>query len=96
MEVRSIRHKGLRSFAERDSARGLPQAHVAKIADILAFLIAIESIDEVFDLKKYRPHQLTGKRAGTYSLQVTGNWRITFRHDTETDELYDLDFEDYH
>ena len=96
MEIRNIRHKGLRSFVERNVSRGLPQTHLAKIADILTFLVTIESIEEVFDLKKYRPHQLTGARAGTYSFQVTGNWRITFRHDAESDEIYDLDFEDYH
>jgi plasmid maintenance system killer protein len=31
-----------------------------------------------------------------YSLSVTGNWRITFRHDAESGELYDMDYEDYH
>ena len=32
----------------------------------------------------------------TYSFHVTANWRITFRHDTETNEIYDIDYEDYH
>ena len=80
----------------RNDRRELPQDHVAKITDILAFLIDIEHIDEVLDLRKYRPHRLTGDRAGTYSLRVSANWRLTFRHDTDTNELYDVDFEDYH
>ena len=96
MDIRSIRHKGLRNFVERNNPKGLPQNYVAKIADIVAFLIDIESIDEVFDLQKYRPHLLSGDRAGTYSFHVTANWRITFKHDAATDELYDLDYEDYH
>jgi proteic killer suppression protein len=69
---------------------------VAKIADIMAFLIDIEDIDEVFDLQKYKPHRLSGDRADTYSVHVTANWRITFRHDADENELFDVDYEDYH
>ena len=96
MEIRNIRHKGLRNLVEKNNARSLPPDYVAKIADIMAFLIDIESIDEVFDLQKYKPHSLSGDRAGTYSFHVTANWRITFKHDAEENELYDVDYEDYH
>lgn len=96
MEIRNIRHKGLRNFIEKNNSKGLPQDYAAKIADIMAFLIDIESLDEVFDLQKYKPHLLTGDRAGTYSFHVTTNWRITFKHDVENNELYDVDYEDYH
>ena len=60
MEIRNIRHKGLRAFAETNNAKGLHKNAQSKIADILAFLIEIESIDEVFDLHKFKPHQLSG------------------------------------
>jgi proteic killer suppression protein len=96
MEIRNIRRKGLRNFVEKNNSKGLPQDYVAKIADIMAFLVDIESIDEVFDLQKYIPHLLTGDRAGTYSFHVTANWRITLSHDAENNELYDVDYEDYH
>jgi proteic killer suppression protein len=96
MEIRSIRHKGLRKFVEKNNPKGLPQDYLAKIADIMAFLIDMEDIEEVFDLQKYKPHRLSGDRAGAYSFHVTPNWRITFRHDEETNELYDVDYEDYH
>ena len=96
MESRNIRHRGLRNFVERNNRRGLPQDYVAKIADIMAFLIEMEDIDEVFGLHKYKPHMLSGERSGTYSFHVTANWRITFRHDAETNEIYDIDYEDYH
>ncbi len=96
MEIRNIRHKGLRNFVEKNNSKGLQQDYVEKIADIFAFLIDIESIDEVFDLPKYKPHLLSGDRAGTYSLHVTANWRITFKHDAEKNELYDVNYEDYH
>ena len=96
MEIRNIRHKGLRNLVEKNNVRGLPRDYVAKIVDIMAFLIDMESIGEIFDLQKYKPHLLTGDRAGTYSFHVTANWRITFKHDAEIDDLYDVDYEDYH
>jgi len=96
MEIRNTRHKGLRNLVEKNNSKALPQDYVAKITDIMAFLIDIESIDEVLDLQKYKPHLLSGDRAGTYSFHVTANWRITFKYDVEDDELYDVDYEDYH
>ncbi|MBC6445228.1 MAG: hypothetical protein GDA50_07375 [Alphaproteobacteria bacterium GM202ARS2] len=35
-----------------------------------------------------------GGRVGTWSLTVTGNWRLTFRF--EGGNAFDVDFEDYH
>jgi toxin HigB-1 len=40
-------------------------------------------------------HELTGDRAGTWSLTVTRNWRMTFRI-TEDGAVADVDLEDYH
>jgi proteic killer suppression protein len=39
-------------------------------------------------------HQLTGDRAGTWSVRVNANWRVMFRF--EGDEALDVDYEDYH
>ena len=33
-------------------------------------------------------------RAGTWSISVSGNWRLTF--DIRQNEICDLDLEDYH
>ncbi len=96
MEIRNVRHKGLKAFIERGLTKGLPAPYVEKIRDIVTFLLEMETIDEVHDLKKYKPHALVGNRAGTFSLSVTPNWCITFSHDVTANELCDLDFEDYH
>jgi proteic killer suppression protein len=96
MEIRNIRHKGLKAFVARGQTKGLPAAYVEKIRDIMTFLLDMEDIDEVFDLRKYKAHRLTGERAGTFSLSVTPNWRITFGYDAATNELFDVDYEDYH
>jgi plasmid maintenance system killer protein len=43
---------------------------------------------------RYTP--LTGDRKETWSLSVTRNRRLTFRIDTEDEEIYDVNLEDYH
>ena len=96
MKIRNIRHKGLRNLVEKNHPKGLPGDYIGKITDVMAFLINIEDVDEVFDLPKYKPHRLSGERAGIYSLHVTANWRITFKHDADENELYAIDYEDYH
>ena len=96
MEIRNIRHKGLKAFVERGVAKGLPAPYVDKIGDIITYLLEMNTIDDVFALEKYRPHRLKGDRLGTISVSITPNWRITFGHDRETNEIVDLDFQDYH
>ena len=58
--------------------------------------IDMEGVDGIYNLQKFKPHLLGGDRAGTYSLSVTPNWRITFQYDEQADELFDVDYEDYH
>jgi toxin HigB-1 len=53
-----------------------------------------ESIDGLEGPPGWRIHQLTGDRAGTWSVSVSGNWRVTF--DLENGEICNLDLEDYH
>ena len=94
MEIRNVKNKALKAFIESETTKGLPSAHIDKIRDIITFLLEAETIEEIFDLPKYKPHRLKGSRAGTFSLSVTANWRITFAHNSN--EITDLDFEDYH
>ena len=96
MIVRNVRHKGLRRFLMDDDAAGLPPPAVPKIRDILSFLVAMEAEEELRNLTMWKAHQMTGARAGTWSLHVTKNWRITFRIDHDEIEIIDLDYEDYH
>lgn len=96
MRIRNVRHKGLRRFLEADDSAGLPAAVVPKIRIILAFLLAMMDEEELRTLPVWKPHQLTGSRAGTWTLHVTKNWRITFAIDDDAIEIIDLDYEDYH
>lgn len=49
---------------------------------------------EDMNIPGYRFRRLTGERKDTYSVTVTGNWRITFRFDGE--DAIILNLEDYH
>ena len=94
MEIFSIRHRGLRQFFERDRSQGLPPQRVEKIRRILAAIDDAEELNELETLPGWRLHKLRGDRKGTWSISVTGNWRITFRVDENG--IHDLDLEDYH
>ncbi len=96
MKIRNVIHKGLRRFIVRDNPSGLPPATVEKVRNMVTFLLEMEDIQEVRSLRHWKAHQLTGDRKGTWSLAVTGNWRITFSVDETEGEVVDLDFEDYH
>jgi len=46
------------------------------------------------NLPGYRLHRLKGNRADTWSVTVSGNWRVTFMFKGE--DAFDVDLEDYH
>ena len=93
MEIESIRHKALRTFAETGKAKGLIEPE--RIRKMIAYLVAIEAVDELKVPPNYGAHELGGDREGTWSLTVTKNWRMTFQLDEE-DRIINLDLEDYH
>ena len=96
MKIRTVRHKGLRRFLEKDDRRGLPAQYSGKIIKMLAFLQDMQTAEELNDVPIWKAHQLTGDRAGVWSLHVSRNWRLTFQIDGQHIEIIELDYEDYH
>lgn len=94
MNIRSIRHRGLRRLIEQNDPRELQADQLRRIRNILTVLMAASNMDEVQGPPGWRIHQLSGDRAGTWSISVSGNWRITF--DLRANEVLNLDLEDYH
>jgi proteic killer suppression protein len=94
--IRSIVHKGLKRLYLEDNAKGVPADAAGKLRRMLAFLDDMEEPDELRALATWNVHPLTGERKGAWSLNVTRNWRLTFRIDTVADEICDLNLEDYH
>lgn len=46
------------------------------------------------DLPGLRLHELSGNRAGIWSVTVSGNWRVTFQFEDGDAEI--VNYEDYH
>jgi proteic killer suppression protein len=59
----------------------------------LAVIDAATTIDDI-RIPGYDLHQLKGDRQGTWSIKLSGNWRVTFRF--EDGNAQDIDIEDYH
>lgn len=94
MQIRSVRHRGLKRLIEDDDEREIRRDLVRRIRNVLAALISAVDMDGVLGPPGWRIHQLSGDRAGTWSISVSGNWRITF--DINEREICNLDLEDYH
>ena len=89
----SFRHKGLKRFYETGSTAGIQPAQAKKLRLQLAALDTAVSIQDM-DIPGFDLHPLKGQRKGTWSISVSGNWRMTFQFKDGNAHL--LDYEDYH
>jgi toxin HigB-1 len=96
VKIRHFVHKGLQRLYTEGNPKGVPPDTVDKLRKMFAFLDAMNDADEVWSLTAWKAHRLAGNRKGTVSLSVTGNRRLTFRIDTATHEICDVNLEDYH
>jgi proteic killer suppression protein len=96
MKIGNIAHKGLKRLYTEGSAKGVPPDTVDKLRKMLAYLDNMEDPGELRALTAWKVHTLAGDRAGTWSLGVTRNRRLTFRIDAAEREICDLNLEDYH
>jgi proteic killer suppression protein len=94
VRIQSVRHRGLRRLIEQDDHRAVRRDLVNRVRNVLAALVTAEDVDGVIGPPGWRVHQLVGDRGGTWSISVSGNWRITFN--VKDGEVCDLDLEDYH
>lgn len=91
--IRSFRHKGLAKFFKTGSTVGIQAAHAKRLRLILGRLHAATSPKDM-DLPGLHLHELSGNRSGTWSVTVSGNWRVTFIFEGKDAEI--VDYEDYH
>ena len=92
MELR-FRSRGLRRLHERGDFSRVDPRDATKIAEVLGRMRRPRRLDDL-RVSGYRLHQLSGDRAGWWSIRVSANWRIIFR--VEGDTIYDIDYVDYH
>ena len=91
--IRNFKHKGLGKFFETGSTVGIQAAHSNRLRLILGRLHAATTPKDM-DLPGLRLHELIGNRSGTWSVTVSGNWRVTFIFVGEDAEV--VNYEDYH
>lgn len=93
MAIRSFRHKGLRTFYETGSRKGIQAAQADRLRVLLGRLgVAREPRDMA--APGFGLHPLKGRAAGRWSVSVSGNWRVTFAFDGQ--DVTEVDYEDYH
>ncbi len=91
--IQSFKHKGLERFFKTGKKSGIQAKHANRLRLILGRLNASTSPVDM-DLPGLYLHQLTGDRKETWSVRVSGNWRVTFRFEGVHAEV--VDYEDYH
>ena len=91
--IKSFSHKGLERFFLTGSKSGIQAKHAPKLRLILARLHASTSPQDMA-LPGLRLHELTGNRKGSWAVDVSGNWRVTFRFIGADVEV--VNYEDYH
>lgn len=91
--IASFRHKGLKRFYETGSVAGIQPAHARRLRFLLELLATAFDIADM-DLPGLRLHPLKGFAPTRWSVEVSGNWRLTFelRHGLARV----VDYEDYH
>lgn len=93
MAIVRFRHKGLERLFTHGSTAGIQSKHAKRLRLILGRLsVATEPRD--MGLPGLQLHPLKGDRQGTWAVQVSGNWRVTFRF--VGPDVSDVNYEDYH
>ena len=91
--IRSFKHKGLERFFLKGTKLGIQAKHAPKLRLILGRLNA-SVVPKDLDLPGLYLHELSGVRSETWSVRVSGNWRVTFRFVKGNAEI--VNYEDYH
>lgn len=91
--IKTFKHQGLEQFFISNDRRLLDVKQIGRIERLLD---ALDSTSKIGDLlvPGYGLHKLSGNRKGTWSVKVSGNWRLTFCF--EDGDVFDVNLEDYH
>ena len=91
--ITSFKHKGLERFFTTGSKAGIQPNHAERLRLILGRLNASTDPKDM-NLPGLDLHELRGDRKGTWSVKVSGNWRVTFTFVGKNAE--NVNYEDYH
>ncbi len=88
MVIKSFRHKGIEQFFRDGSKAGIQPKHAEKLRKQL---FALDNARRAEDLRapSWRLHRLRGDLAEHWSVDVSGNWRLTFAFEDDDAVLVD-------
>ncbi len=91
--IKSFRHRGIERFFKNGSKAGIQPKHADKLR---RQLFALDNAMKPQDMNApgWRLHSLRGELAGHWSIDVSGNWRVTFKF--EGNDAILVDYQDYH
>lgn len=91
--IKTFKHDGLRKFFETGSKAGIDPQHAKKLRLQLARLnVSAGALD--MNVPGWKLHELKPAQPGVWSVQVNGNWRVTFKFEGVDAIL--VDYLDYH
>lgn len=91
--IKSFRRRGIERFFKKGTKAGIQAKHAEKLR---VQLFALDNAMRPQDMNApgWRLHPLKGDLAGYWSVDVNGNWRLTFAFQGEDAIL--VDYQDYH
>jgi len=91
--ILSFKHKGLEKYYETGSTAGIQKKHSKRLRLMLAALDTAVDISDM-NIPGFCLHRLKGARDETWSISVSGNWRLTFKY--IDGNVHILNYEDDH
>ena len=91
--IKSFKHKGLGKLFLSDDHSGINPKHASKLTRILDRLDASTNPQDL-NLPGFKLHEFLGQEKETWSVWISGNWRVTFKFDG-VDAIV-IDYRDYH
>ncbi len=91
--IKNFRHTGVEKFFRTGSKSGIQPKHAEKLRRQL-FALDNAAGPQDMNASGWRLHPLRGELDGHWSIDVSGNWRLTFVFEG-TDAIL-VDYQDYH
>lgn len=91
--IKNFRHTGVETFFRTGSKSGIQPKHAEKLRRQL-FALDNAAGPQDMNASGWRLHPLRGELDGHWSIDVSGNWRLTFVFEG-TDAIL-VDYQDYH
>ncbi|MBE9185586.1 type II toxin-antitoxin system RelE/ParE family toxin [Microcoleus sp. LEGE 07076] len=91
--IQTFKNKALERLLREGNAKGIPTELQKRSRARIEVIDTAIMIDDI-RIPGYDLHDLKGDRQGTWSIKVSGNWRINFTF--QDNNPYDIALEDYH